>query len=159
MIVYIFDGYTGEYLREYTPQKNPKSPKEYLFPRFSTTIKPNIKDGFYPVFNGENWVQIPDFRGKEIIYPDGSIDVIKILGALPENTMLFEEYKLTDEYNQKKAQYEREKQKQEIVDQIEFLDKKRIRAICEPSQKDESQTWLEYYTNQITNLRKQLEEI
>ena len=43
--------------------------------------------------------------------------------------------------------------------QIDELDKKRVRAICEPSQKDENTTWLEFYTSQIQNLRKQIAEL
>lgn len=43
-----------------------------------------------------------------------------------------------------------------LQSQIDELDKKRIRAIAEPSLKDESTTWLEYYTDQILNLRSQI---
>ena len=47
----------------------------------------------------------------------------------------------------------------EILLQLEELDKKRIRAIAEPSLKDENTTWLEYYNSQVTELRKELAEI
>lgn len=42
--------------------------------------------------------------------------------------------------------------------QIKALDIKRIRAIAEPSIKDEATglTWLDYYNQQITDLRTQL---
>lgn len=42
--------------------------------------------------------------------------------------------------------------------QIDDLDKKSIRALREPSLKDaeNGQTWLEYYTSQITALRAQI---
>lgn len=45
-----------------------------------------------------------------------------------------------------------------IQSKIDALDIKRIRAIAEPSVKDETtgQTWLEYYTQQIAELRAQL---
>lgn len=46
--------------------------------------------------------------------------------------------------------------KDEITKEIESLDIKRIRAIAEPSQKNISTTWLEYYTEQIQELRNQL---
>lgn len=48
-----------------------------------------------------------------------------------------------------------------IQGQIDKLDKQRIRAMAEPSIKDEetNQTWLEYYTQQIINLRTQIAEI
>lgn len=41
---------------------------------------------------------------------------------------------------------------------IDELDKKRIRAICEPQLKDETtgQTWLEYYTMQIQGIREEI---
>lgn len=45
--------------------------------------------------------------------------------------------------------------------QIDELDKKRIRAIAEPSIKDTTtgQTWINYYTAQIQILRQQIKEI
>ena len=45
-----------------------------------------------------------------------------------------------------------------IKSQIEELDKKRIRAICEPEIKDieSGQTWLEYYNSKISALREEL---
>ena len=41
------------------------------------------------------------------------------------------------------------------------MDKKRIRAICEPSVKDEStgETWLDYYNNQVVAIRVQIQEL
>lgn len=47
----------------------------------------------------------------------------------------------------------------EILVKLDELDKKRIRAIAEPSLKDENTTWLEYYNSQISELRKELSEI
>lgn len=47
----------------------------------------------------------------------------------------------------------------EILIQLDELDKKRIRAVAEPALKDEEQTWLEYYNSQIIELRKELAEI
>ena len=47
----------------------------------------------------------------------------------------------------------------EILVKLDDLDKKRIRAIAEPSLKDENTTWLEYYNSQIAELRKELSEI
>lgn len=41
------------------------------------------------------------------------------------------------------------------------LDSKRIRAICEPSIKDEltGETWLDYYNNQVAVLREELKNL
>lgn len=51
---------------------------------------------------------------------------------------------------------EKERKIDEINLRLEELDKKRIRAICEPSLKDENTTWLEYYNEQISELRTEL---
>ena len=41
------------------------------------------------------------------------------------------------------------------------LDSKRIRAICEPSIKDETtgETWLDYYNSQVKVLREELKNL
>lgn len=48
---------------------------------------------------------------------------------------------------------------EEIEQELDILDRKRIRAIAEPSLKDENTTWLEYYNTQISQLRDELAEI
>ena len=41
--------------------------------------------------------------------------------------------------------------------ELDYLDKKRIRAICEPETvRDDGKTWLEYYNEQISILREEL---
>lgn len=49
--------------------------------------------------------------------------------------------------------------KENLQAQINELDIKRIRAIVEPSKKTETQTWLEYYTEQIVELRTRISEL
>lgn len=60
----------------------------------------------------------------------------------------------TEEYKSKQT----EDRKREFQLQIDEFDKKRIRAGFEPTLKDEAsgQTWLEYYTLQIQDLRAQI---
>lgn len=53
----------------------------------------------------------------------------------------------------------KESQKAELQLQIDELDKKRIRAIAEPSNKTTEQTWLQFYTAQIQDLRSQIIEL
>ena len=50
---------------------------------------------------------------------------------------------------------------EKLSKQIDELDKKRIRAICEPIVKDEStgETWLDYYNNQVVAIRVQIQEL
>ncbi len=49
----------------------------------------------------------------------------------------------------------------QLKSQMDELDKKRIRAICENSIKDEqlNQTWLDYYNNEAKNLRTKINEL
>lgn len=49
-----------------------------------------------------------------------------------------------------------ENKKLEIQKQLDELDKKRIRAVCEPSMKTETQSWLDYYNEEIKKLREML---
>lgn len=66
----------------------------------------------------------------------------------------------TQEYKDKITQTENQAKKANLQIQIEDLDKKRIRAICEPEIKDEEsgQSWLEYYNLQVQELRNQIAE-
>lgn len=64
-----------------------------------------------------------------------------------------------DEYKQQILEKEITIKKNTLQYQIDEIDKKRIRAIAEPALKDESQTWLEYYTEQIQELRRQIAEL
>ena len=64
-------------------------------------------------------------------------------------------------YQEQQLQVQVGLNKESIKMQIEELDKKRIRAICEPQIKDNQtgETWLEYYNLQIINLRQELADI
>ncbi len=64
----------------------------------------------------------------------------------------------TEGYIAAKIEKENAAKKIELQSQIDELDKKRIRAIAEPALKDpqSGQTWLEYYTQQIQELRAQM---
>ena len=67
----------------------------------------------------------------------------------------------TGSYKSKVSAAEKEVKKTSLQSQIDELDKKRIRAMCEPSIKDEAtgQTWLEYYNLQVQELRTQINEL
>ncbi len=64
----------------------------------------------------------------------------------------------TVEYIAQQTAYQNTLKKIELQKQIDEIDFKRIRAIAEPQLKDEvsGQTWLEFYTNQISDLRAQI---
>lgn len=71
---------------------------------------------------------------------------------------IFQDISNSDEYKSKILVQQNEARKTELTEQINELDLKRIRAGFEPSIKDEGtgETYLEYYTNQIINLRNEL---
>lgn len=64
-------------------------------------------------------------------------------------------------YFEQKNKINAEKRKNEIMFQLEVLDKKRIRALCEPELINDNpeQSWLEFYNNQIKDLRTELEQL
>lgn len=160
MLVYIFDKNTKEYLYEYAPQKNPKNPKEFIFPSNSTTIKPEKLEGYIPVFQNNNWKQILDFRGNEIINTKTKErKIYNKIGDLPENNILYSEYLSSEEYKIAQEELAKETNRNIILNKITELDLKRIRAICEPEIREDGTSWLEYYTTQIIELRNQLKEM
>jgi len=57
------------------------------------------------------------------------------------------------------AEQEKEIRLDELKKQLEELDKKRVRAICEPSMKTETQSWLEYYNEQVAQIRQVMAEL
>ena len=64
----------------------------------------------------------------------------------------------TDEYKTKVTTQEREATLANLKSQIEEIDKKRIRAMAEPSLYDvqSGKTWLQHYNEQISELREQI---
>ncbi len=64
----------------------------------------------------------------------------------------------TKEYQNILSAKLKQKRKEEINNLLIVLDRKRVRAICEPSIKDDEvgQTWLEFYNEQVQTLREEL---
>ena len=58
------------------------------------------------------------------------------------------------DYETKQAAVQKQARLKELKEQLEELDKKRIRAMCEPSMKTENQSWLEYYNEQVAAIRQ-----
>lgn len=127
----------------------------------------NNKDyGFYEK-NFENAIEITDeywmellnaqCNGKTIIPYNNNVI------AVDENEYSFENEKWvklsTQEKSAKQLKIQNAIRENEIRLELDELDKKRIRAIAEPSLKDEDTTWLEYYNSQISELREELSEI
>jgi len=128
----------------------------------------NNKDyGFY-LENFQNAIEISDEYWEELLYKESKEGKIIIpfensVIAVDETEYSFENSKWRklseDETKIKRTKQKNYRKKQEINQQLEDLDKKRIRAIAEPSMKDEEISWLEYYNNQIKLLRDELKNL
>jgi len=99
-----------------------------------------------------------------------SLDEIEITNEERESVNLNQEkYKIennllldisdTEEYANLQNQKQKERRKKILLDEIDNLDKKRIRALCEPSQRVDGQSWIEYYTLQIQEKRIELVQL
>ncbi len=65
---------------------------------------------------------------------------------------------INPDYEAEQAEKERIAHIKEIKTQLDELDKKRIRAMCEPSEYAKGVSWLEYYNQQAQSLRAELQE-
>ncbi len=82
------------------------------------------------------------------------------LYALEANEIMVNgEPEIDVDYESKQAEKERQNRIKELKKQLEELDKKRIRAMCEPSMKTETQSWLEYYNEQVAEIRQVMAEL
>ena len=124
----------------------------------------NNKDyGFYQE-NFENAIEITDEYWLELLNLQNEgkriIPYNNTVIAVDENEYIQENGKWkklsTEETKIKQLNIQNAIKKKEIQAQLDELDKKRIRALAEPSLKDEETTWLEYYNSQITTLRNEL---
>lgn len=117
----------------------------------------NNKDfGFYEE-NFENAIEITDEHWLELLHAQDNGKIIILFEnnviAVNENEYSYNNgtwKKLNEnEIKIEQLKIQNEIRKNEIRTELENLDKKRIRAIAEPSMKDENQSWLEFYNNQV----------
>ena len=104
-----------------------------------------LKDGYKPVLSAE----LPDTdRLYEISYVETSENISEVINYLESE----EEYQIRK--SNENIQIDIDLLNSKIIE----LDLKRIRAVCEPSVKDENtgETWLEFYNAQVLNLRNQI---
>lgn len=103
-----------------------------------------------------SWCENPylDYEHVDIDYKTFEPEKYSVIGGI------LTDISRSEEYLSKIVQIEKGKLIADLQKQIDELDKKRIRAIAEPALKDAAsgQTWLEYYTTQIQNLRAQIAE-
>ena len=127
----------------------------------------NNKDyGFYEN-NFQNAIEITDKYWKELLTEQSGGKIIILFEnkvvAVNEN-----EYELQNgvwrklsvtECQTRQLTIQNAVRAEEIRQELDLLDRKRIRAIAEPSLMDENTTWLEYYNTQISQLREELASI
>ena len=92
-------------------------------------------------------------------YVDSNLDKLRydeIQDGIFENPKGVVDISNTIEYQNQLLQAEKQIKKQQLILEVESLDKKRIRAFCEPAYKEEGLTWLEYYTSQIQQKRQEI---
>ena len=127
----------------------------------------NNKDyGFYEE-NFENAFEISDDYWTELLNAQSEGKIIipfeNNVIAVNENEYKFSNgtwKKLSpEEIEEQNAKIQKETRIAEIKTELEQLDKKRIRAIAEPSLIDEETSWLEYYNRQVVTLREELEQL
>lgn len=127
----------------------------------------NNKDfGFYEdkfdnavEISDEYWIELLDKQnnGHIIILYDGNVIAVKETEYECKNGVW--ERLTKDEVVAKQLKIQNAIRKQEILDELEILDKKRIRALAEPSLIDCDTTWLEYYNTKIIALREELSQL
>jgi len=82
------------------------------------------------------------------------------LFALEDNEILVNgEVKINPDYENQQKEIEKTLKLEDLKQQLDELDKKRIRAVCEPSMKTPNQSWLEYYNEQIAQIRQVMAEL
>lgn len=106
MQVYKYDEQTKEYIGTEQALINPleselQGKEIYLLPANATFEKPNLQDGFTSVFNGTQWENIEDNRGKEYWLDTDTFGTpahtMKDLGAFPANAVFTAPQKTLDE--------------------------------------------------------------
>lgn len=130
----------NKYQLEYAPQN-----KGSIF-NYNSNEELMLTDGYKAVIFAE---PPNNDRFFEIQYIESESNIQEIINYLESE----------EEYRKRKNNEDIQLEVDLINSKINEIDFKRIRAICEPSIKNEEtgETWLEYYNSQILELREQLQ--
>ena len=181
MQIYNYDRDTLEFTCVSLAEKNQVG-SGYLLPAFATfTAPPDFKENEKPFFKNGKWVIEPYFKGKKQVElstkqvstvdyfgklkPGFQIVTEKVAQDLNENP---DKYKVKDnkltklsksEYEQLLKQQEIQKEIIQIQNQLDELDLKTIRAMRDGGEKEAGLTWVNYYNQQIIELRNKKSEL
>ena len=182
---YSYNSEFNAFIGSFPAIKNPRRENEYLLPYKATFIEPpEVNENEITVWEDDHWNIVSDFRGKtQINIESREVSKIDYIGSIKQGFQLVtdetaidiqnnpDKYKIIDdelvdisdtqEYREILQAKEIERRISEIKAELSELDTKRIRAVCEPSIKDETtgETWLDYYNNQASILREELQTI
>lgn len=136
----------AKFVNAYSLEFAPKNKNSILNYNLDTAAL--LKDGYKPVVFTEKPTTDRNF---EIIYQENPENIVEFINYLESE----------EEYQKRKTNEELELDIDLLISNIQDLDFKRIRALCEPSIKDEEtgETWLDYYNTQILELRNQLQTL
>lgn len=104
MIIYNYNRFTNEYTHSSEAKLDPLETKRYgksiyAIPAYATEIKPEPLEGTAPVFNGNSWEYIIDYRGQlEINLKTKEVQEVNYLGEIKDGYMLYDKYINTQEY-------------------------------------------------------------
>ncbi len=112
---------------------------------YNLDVKQMLKDGYKPFEEIEKPITE---RIYEVLYIENSDKISEIINYIESE----------EEYQNRKNIEKIQAEIDSIMESIKELDFRRIRALCEPTIKDEEtgETWLDYYNSQILELREQL---
>lgn len=179
---YSFNTQENVFTGKFPATKNPRRQSEYLLPARATFKEPpETKENEVAIWSGTDWIIEPDYRGElQVDIETKEVSTIDYIGTLkngfqkitetvaedirtyPEKYKRIEDSLVdisdTEEYKTYLHEKEVAIRKAQIEKELLNLDTKRIRAICEPSIKDEEtgETWLDYYNTQVEVLRNEL---
>lgn len=129
MQVYKYDEKTKEYIGSEQALINPleselQGKTIYLLPANATFEKPNLQDGFASVWNGTQWENIEDNRGKEYWLDTDTFGTpaktMKELGAFPANAVFTAPAKTIEQLKQDKINEFKSIRDSEEVKPIEY---------------------------------------
>lgn len=96
-------------------------------------------------------------RGFEIFENDNGIYSLLENETVQNGTIV--DVSTCPEESAKRKQLEKDRRKQILILEMEELDKKRIRAVCESEMKTETQSWLDFYNLEIHSKREELSSL
>ena len=123
--VYTYNEESNEYIGETITMLDPEETRMqgkdvWMMPPNSTELKPEFREGYAPIWNGESWDYVEDHRGEKGWVNRAPIE-IKKLGPLPDNFSVKEPVPTSKELA--------EQRRKEILAELNLIDLASSRSI------------------------------